>query len=237
MTPKLKAALLTALLLTAPPVLADTAAPLSPFRAIYTTEMDLGIALSGEAVRELRRDPDNLWHFSSEASAMMAGIREVSAFDYRNGETIRPFKYEYYRKVLGKSRRASLDFDWSAGKVTTVVKEQPWKMAIGPGTQDKLSYQLQMRLDLKAGLQTLSYQVADGGKLKTYSFAVTGQEQVETPYGTFQAVRVVRDRGKDADRQTLIWFAPELDYLIVRLQQTESDGKTYALLLKNLETP
>lgn len=236
MIPKLKAALLTALLLTGVPALADTAAPLSPFRAIYTTEMDLGISLSGEAVRELRRDPGDRWHFSSEASAMMAGIREVSEFDYADRKTIRPFRYDYHRKVLGKSRRASLDFDWAAGKVTTVVKDQPWKMTVGPGTQDKLSYQLQMRLDLKAGLQTLSYQVADGGKLKTYNFAVTGQEQVETPYGTFQAVRVVRDRGKDADRQTLIWFAPELDYLIVRLQQTESDGKTYALLLKNLET-
>ena len=48
----------------------------------------------------------------------------------------------------------------------------------------------------------------------------------------------MRDRGEDADREN-----PDLvcgqswDYLIVRLQQTESDGKTYALLLKNLETP
>jgi len=237
MTQSIKAALLFSLfLIGSSPVLAETA-HLPPFRAIYTSEMDLGISISGEAVRELQQKEDGHWQFSSAASAMMAGIQEVSEFDYAQGEQIRPLKYDYQRKVLGKSRRASLDFDWSAGKVTTVVKEQPWKMAIAPGIQDKLSYQLQMRLDLKAGLQKLSYQVADGGKLKSYNFVVTGEEQVATPYGRFNAVRVVRDRGKDADRETLIWFAPELDYLIVRLQQTESDGKTYALLLKNLETP
>jgi hypothetical protein len=236
MTLQFKATWLSALLLLGTPALADTD-PLPPFKAVYTTEFDLGISLSGEAVRELRQDTGGLWHFSSEASAMMAGIREASSFNYRSGEMIRPLKYDYYRKVLGKSRSAHIDFDWPAGKVTTVVKDKPWKMVIGPGTQDKLSYQLQMRLDLKAGQQSMSYQVADGGKLKTYAFAVTGEEEVKTPYGTFNTVRVMRDRGEDADRETLIWFAPELDYLIVRLQQTESDGKTYALLLKNLETP
>jgi hypothetical protein len=105
------------------------------------------------------------------------------------------------------------------------------------GTQDKLSYQLQLRLDLLAGKTDMTYAVADGGKLKEYRFKVTGEEQIDTPYGRYNAVRVMRDRGEDADRETLIWLAPELDYLIVRLEQTESDGKTYALLLKNLETP
>lgn len=235
MTLRFKTALLSALLLTGTPAFA-AADPLPPFKAVYTTEFDLGVSLSGEAVRELRREDNGRWHFTSEASAMMAGIREASEFDYRSGEMIRPFKYDYQRKVLGKSRRASIDFDWPAGKATNVVKDKPWKMAIDAGTQDKLSYQLQMRLDLKAGRQSMSYQVADGGKIKTYAFAVTGEEEVKTPYGTFNTVRVVRDRGEDSDRETLLWFAPELDYLIVRLQQTESDGKTYGLLLKNLET-
>lgn len=233
---KLKVALLSGLLLATNPAQAETD-PLPPFKATYSTEFDLGVSLSGEAVRELHREADGFWRFSSEASAMLAGIREVSRFDYHSGEMIQPLAYDYQRKVLGKSRRASLEFDWLTGKVTTVVKDTPWKMAVSTGTQDKLSYQLQMRLDLKAGQQRMSYQVADGGKLKTYDFTVTGEEEIKTPFGTFNTVRVMRDRGEDADRETLIWFAPELDYLIVRLQQTESDGKTYGLLLKNLETP
>jgi hypothetical protein len=168
---------------------------------------------------------------------MMAGISEVTRFNYQPTQPIQPLSYRYHRKVLGKSRKASIDFDWAKQSATTVVKDTPWKMQVPAGTQDKLSYQLQLRLDLLAGKTDMTYAVADGGKLKEYRFKVTGEEQIDTPYGRYNAVRVMRDRGEDADRETLIWLAPELDYLIVRLEQTESDGKTYALLLKNLETP
>jgi hypothetical protein len=236
MIPRLKPVLLSLLLLAGAAAQAQTD-PLPPFKAVYTSEFDLGISLSGEVVRQLRREADGRWLFSSEASALMAGIRETTAFDYHDGALIRPLEYDYQRKVLGKSRRASIDFDWSEGKATTVVKETPWKMSVDVGTQDKLSYQLQMRLDLKAGRREMTYRVADGGKLKTYAFAVTGEEPVETPLCTFDAIRVMRDRGEGSERETLIWFAPELDYLIVRLQQTEPDGKTYDLLLKGLAQP
>ncbi|PSL16861.1 uncharacterized protein DUF3108 [Marinobacterium halophilum] len=230
------ATVITGCLLSSLPAHADTA-QLNAFKAVYTTAFDMGISLNGEAVRQLQQSPDGNWRFSSEASAMMAGISEVTRFGYQPDTAVTPLSYRYHRKVLGKSRKASVDFDWSKQSVTTVVKDTPWKMQVPVGTQDKLSYQLQMRLDLLAGKTEMTYSVADGGKLKEYRFKVTGEEQVDTPYGRYNTVRVMRDRGEEADRETLIWLAPELDYLIVRLEQTESDGKTYALLLKNLETP
>ncbi len=229
------ATLLTGCLLGSLPAYAD-ASQLPAFKATYTTAFDMGISLSGEAVRQLQQTENGQWRFSSEAAAMMAGISEVTRFNYYPSEPIQPVSYRYHRKVLGKSRKASVDFDWDKLSVTTVVKDKPWKMQVPTGTQDKLSYQLQMRLDLLEGKTDMSYAVADGGKLKEYRFKVTGEEEVDTPYGRYNAVRVMRDRGEDANRETLIWLAPELDYLIVRLEQTESDGKTYALLLKNLET-
>ncbi len=228
--------------LLAQPVQADTGTtqngtPINSFKAVYTTAFDLGVSLSGEAVRELKPLENGDWSFTSEASSLMAGISEKTRFTYLPSEHIKPISYRYHRKVLGKSRKASIDFDWTNKRVTTIVKDQPWKMSIPEATQDKLSYQLQMRLDLMAGKTEMTYAVADGGKLKEYRFTVTGEETIETPFGTYNAVRVMRDRGANAERETLIWFAPELDYLIVRLEQTETDGKTYGLLLKNLETP
>ncbi|MBA4502542.1 DUF3108 domain-containing protein [Marinobacterium marinum] len=228
--------LLTGCLLASLPAHADTS-HLPAFKATYTTAFDMGISLSGEAVRELKQTEGGQWRFNSEASAMMAGISETTLFNYHPTEPIQPVSYRYHRKVLGKSRKANIDFDWASQSVTTVVKDTPWKMQVPAGTQDKLSYQLQLRLDLLAGKDSMTYSVADGGKLKEYQFKVTGEEEVVTPYGRYNAVRVMRDRGEDADRETLLWLAPDLDYLIIRLEQTESDGKTYALLLKNLETP
>ena len=50
-------------------------------------------------------------------------------------------------------------------------------------------------------------------------FKVEGNEQITTPAGSFNAVKVVRDRGEKSSRKTWIWFAPELDYMIVKIHQ------------------
>jgi len=205
-----------------------------PYRATYTNRVDAAISFSGEAIRELKQLNDQTWEISVEASAMMANIRESSQIKLENGQIL-PLQYDYKRRILTRNREAQLRFDWDAGHVTTDIDDKPWRMAIDPGIHDKLSYQLQMPFDLKAGLTTLEYLVADGGQKQVYRFQVTGEDEVETPAGTFTAVRVERDRGEDSDRETLIWFAPELDYLVVRLEQVEPNGNRFALLLKSVD--
>ncbi|WP_432473110.1 DUF3108 domain-containing protein [Amphritea sp. HPY] len=209
------------------------ATPLKPYRAVYASQWDLGISFSGDAVRELKQQGDN-WQLSISASAMIASIKESSSFSY-NGDNIQPSRYEYHRKVLGKKRDAILQFNWNKGSVLNDIAKKPWSMDIPAGTMDKLGYQLQLRLDLLANKPSLEYQVADGGRLKTYNFRKLGEETVKTRLGEFRAVKIQRDRGPGSKRQTYIWLAPELDYLIVKLHQTETDGKEYTLLLEKLE--
>ncbi|MFC6672589.1 DUF3108 domain-containing protein [Marinobacterium aestuariivivens] len=213
-----------------------TATELKPFRALYASKLDIGIPLEVEAVRELRQSPDGHWVMTSTADAGVAGVRESSRFQLDSNRIV-PQEYQYHRKVLGKSRDAVLSFDWARARVTNDVDDKPWQMEIPTGTLDKLSYQMQLRLDLPDGPRTLNYAVADGGSLKEYAFEVLGSERVSTPAGDFDAIKVQRDRGDDAKRETYIWFAPELDYMIVKLYQIESDGKEVQLLLKKVETP
>lgn len=207
---------------------------LEPYRATYINRVDASVSFSGEAVRQLKQLDPETWELSVEAAAMMANIQEVSRVKLSEGQLL-PLSYDYRRKILTRTRQAQLRFDWEAGQVTTDIDDKPWRMAIHPGVHDKLSYQLQMPNDLKNGLTQLEYTVADGGQLQTYVFQVTGEDQVETPAGTFTALRVERDRGEDSDRATLIWFAPELNYLVVRLEQVEPNGNRFALLLKSLD--
>ena len=207
---------------------------LEPYRATYTNRVDAAISFSGEATRELKQLDEQTWEVSVEASAMMANLLESSRIKLEDGQIL-PIQYDYKRKILTRNREAQLRFDWDAGHVTTDIDDKPWRMAIEPGIHDKLSYQLQMPFDLKAGLTTLEYVVADGGQKQVYRFQVTGEDEVETPAGTYTAVRVERDRGEGSDRETLIWFAPELDYLVVRLEQVEPNGNRFALLLKSVD--
>jgi len=207
--------------------------PLTAFRALYSAQTDLDMS-SAEASRELKPLADGQWEFNVKASALLVTQRERSRFHFANGG-IRPDSYRYLRELFGHQRRVDLTFDWRRQRVTTTVDEQPWQMPLALQTQDKLSYQLQMRLDLKRGLRQFSYPVADGGLLKTYRFEVIGQEHITTPYGEFDTLKVVRVRDGDEERVTHIWFAPALDFMVVRIYQSEADGKEYGLLLKQLE--
>ncbi|KGK42698.1 hypothetical protein LH51_05235 [Nitrincola sp. A-D6] len=215
------------------PVLASPV-ELKPYRAVYSNKVDATISISGEAIRELKQLEDGTWELSVEASAMMANIRETTRVTQRDNQLL-PLRYDYHRRILTRNRTAQLRFDWDAGYVTTDIDDKPWRMSIEPGVHDKLSYQLQMPADIAAGKTTLSYQVADGGRMQTYRFNVMGEDLVDTPAGQFNAIRVERDRGENSDRETLIWFAPELDYMIVRLEQIEPKGDRFTLLLKQAQ--
>ena len=216
-------------------VAADTTPPITPFKAIYTSEWDIGIALSGEVERSLSKTADGKWLFRTFANTMVASIDESSVVTFNNREVI-PLEYLYKKKVLGRKREAKLSFNWPEMSVKNNVDDKPWKMTIPAHTQDKLSYQLQMRIDLKSGKRgPFTYKIADGGRLKEYDFKVVGEEVIQSPLGKFETIKVEMDRGPNATRETFIWYAPALDFMIVKLKQTEADGKVYALHLKSME--
>ncbi len=206
---------------------------IAPFQAHYTAVFDAGFSMEGKAVRQLRRQDDQ-WLFTQDADTMVATVSESSHFLLNTGQLI-PQRYEYLRKVLGKKRHALLSFDWQQQQVINNVQDRPWKLAVEPGTLDKLNYQLQLRLDLLNNREPLEYRVADGGLIKNYRFRKDGEERLKTPIGTLSTVRIRRVR-EDDRKQTLIWFAPDLDYLIVKLAQVDKKGKEFTLLIDRLST-
>ncbi|WP_286238215.1 DUF3108 domain-containing protein [Neptuniibacter halophilus] len=206
---------------------------LAPFTASYEIDWDGSISLSGDTVRQLKQGPEQQWQFESKASAMFASIYESSRFTWHN-QIPQPLEYNFKRSVLGKKRLAEVHFDWQNSLVTNKVENKPWKMEISEGVQDKISYQLLLQQEVAAGKQDFNYSVADGGHLKEYRFKVDGREQIEAPIGSYEAIRVIRVRDEDSNRQTYIWFAPELDYQIIKLKQIEKKDKAYTLLLREL---
>lgn len=206
---------------------------LKPFSASYEINWKSGISLNGNTVRKLSKNENGDWDFESKASAMFASVFESTQFKWQNNQII-PLKYHFKQSVLGKKRIADVSFDWEQLKVTNTVDDKPWKMPISEGVQDKLSYQLLLQQDLARGLEEFNYSVADGGKLKQYKFVVDGKEIVEAPIGSYEAIRIKRLRDAKKNRETFIWFAPELDYQIIKLHQIEKKDKSYTLLLKEL---
>jgi hypothetical protein len=83
-----------------------------------------------------------------------------------------------------------------------------------------------MMLALGEGKTEVTFNIADGGKLKEYRFKVLGRETLELPAGRFDTVKITKLRDNKR-RETYIWCAPELNYLPVRIWQREKDEAVY----------
>lgn len=196
--------------------------------------------LLARMVRTLRANGDGTYTLESRSEAvgiaallLNDNITEHSVWDLADGRP-RSLHYEYHHSGRKKGdRHAVLDFDWRKGIVTNKINDDPWTMRVPTGTQDKLLYQYTLSRDLQQGTQipAYAYDVADGGELKSFRFERLGTEEIDTPIGRLQTVKLQRVHGS---RRTVIWCAATLDYNPVRIEQ-HKDGKVLTMEIRKIE--
>lgn len=198
------------------------------FKAKYEATL-AGISI--KATSQLNTLENGRRELRFSAKSWVADIEESSQFEWNPQGHLVPLHYEYHRTGFGRDRHAILSFDWSEFKVTNNVQNKPWKMDVPAGALDKLSAQLQLRQDLVNERSLSDYQIADGGKLKTYSYIVLGEEVIDTQLGKLNAVKIRREKTSTTKRSTTFWLAKDWDYLLVKLHRQEKDGKQYEIKL------
>ncbi|VXC67713.1 Dehydrogenase [Pseudomonas sp. 8Z] len=204
---------------------------LEPFSASYTADWKQ-LPVSGSAERTLEKVDGERWKLDFEASMLVAGLTEQSTFKLDNG-TLLPLSYRFDRSGLGKSKKVEQDFDWQQKQVIGSDRDNAVRLPLNRGLLDKSSYQIALQLDVADGKQSMSYQVVDGDEIETYDFRVLGEEVVRTRAGLIDAVKVERVRDPtQSSRKTILWFAKDWGYLLVRLHQVETDGKEYQIMLQ-----
>jgi len=127
-----------------------------------------------------------------------------------------------------------LKFDWQQMKVTNTINGDPWHMQIPDATLDKLSINLALMAHLSASETDISFPVADGGKLKTYDFKVIGKESIDTPLGQISTIKVSRNKRGRKGKQAMLWLAPDLGYLVVRIDKADKDNDIVTLKIQSL---
>jgi len=230
--------LVTALvLLTLPLWLAAQEIP--DFSANYAVKLN-GLQ-AGELKRSLVSNKDGTRTFSSETQAKGVFaffkpdlVKEVSIWQ-RESNTIRPNSYLYQRTGGKKEKYLSLDFDWQRNRVHIDDHKQPWTLDIQEKTLDKLVYQLSLMSDLSDDKTQFSYLIADGGKIKTYNIDILDTEVITTPLGKIEAIKLIRHRARSKGRQTILWCAPSLNYLPIKLEHTEKGGSVFTAVLRHLD--
>lgn len=205
---------------------------IKPFSASYTADWKQ-VPISGTAGRSLKAQDNGRWELDFEASMLVASLNERSTFRMEN-DAFLPLTYRFDRSGLGKGKQVELDFDWTEKQVLGNDRGNPVRVALNRGMLDKSTYQLALQHDVAAGKHSMSYQVVDGDEIETYDFRVLGEERVRTKAGLIDAIKVERVRDPtQSSRKTVLWFAKDWDYLLVRLHQVEKDGKEYQIMLKD----
>lgn len=197
-----------------------------------TYKLNVGPLTLGETTRKLYKNGDGNYIYESFSQAIGyaswftdSQLMEKSEW-VLNDKHLRPINYTYDRISSKRERHVKLKFDWNKMRVTNVINNDPWTMAIPDGTLDKLLYHLAVMYDLREGKSPLVYKVADGGTLKTVEFNNLGEETIKTKFGQLNTVKL-KLPGK---RDTTLWYAKELGYLPVRIVQ-EEDGRELDLKL------
>jgi hypothetical protein len=224
------------LLLTANQLMADEAHPLS-FQATYKLfSGGLEIAQMERTMSKSAGD-EYIYRSKTQTIGLVAVfhkdlIEEESRWKLVDGEVF-PVNYSYNRSKGKKNRKVNIFFDWDNNVMINEIRDQRLNMPLESGVLDKLLYQYALMRDVKNNNFPITYNIADGGKMKTYHFERLGDETIQTPLGNFNTVKIQSNESKD-DKKLVIWCAPELKYLPIKVEHTEEDGRVTTAVIQTL---
>ena len=200
-----------------------------------TLTMDLG-----DMEVWLEKTENNIWEMGSKVDGGRLFQREeISAFELNQNSLI-PLDHKRSMKILFRGTAKSfVHFDWENLTLDYQEGKNKGSITLIDGTLGPATAQLKMRLDIRsmdinALPESIKYFVYFRGEIKERTYLLKGFEDTETPLGTFNTLKVEREFLPEEDREQIYWFAPELDFSIVRILDT-NNGRTSDLLLKSLE--
>lgn len=182
-----------------------------------------------EVSRELKRLDDCNFSIHSYAENFLGHISENGQFRLDKNQQIKNEKYAYERNLLGKKTTEALNFDYAKDIARYQSGETERQVVLDKPYHSRISYQIQLQEDISQNKKQFNYPVIVRGRPKIYTFEKVGEEVLKIPLGDIKTIKVRRVR-EDSDRETAFWFAPELNYLLVKLWQREK-GEDFQITL------
>jgi len=184
----------------------------------------------GTAVRQLSYQVDGNVNYHYETYIewlIFSQTRSETSIVTINNNQVMPLHYKYSREGTGKDKYYEWRYDASKNLAKDVERKREHTIDFSDNLQDKLSYHLQHRLNLIADAKQESYiysVINTSGSIKDYIYQYDGEEELILPYGLVKTIRFKREI---KERMTYAWFAPELNYLLVKLYQVKAGNEQF----------
>jgi hypothetical protein len=203
---------------------------------VARTDAD-GTQWSGQALLSWKRN-EQAYQMRFEAGIKIVFARvnlAVLTSEGRLGNTgLAPVKMTEKRR--GRALTAT-HFDWPGNKVTFSASQNHY--ALLPGAQDKASVPLQLTAIARGDQAQLSGDidmfVGEDRWGSVYTFNVVGPEEIDTPLGRLQTVRVARPPKPGSYKTRLdIWLSPAHGWLPVQIRSSEANGAVTTQTVKHI---
>src|SRR5699024_1884227 len=166
-----------------------------------------------------------LFSFNQEAHFTSGSDCKVTPIDYK--ETTR-------RVFGGKEETQYLNFDWENQVARYQDNDEEKEFSLEEKLYDPISFFFEARCALIQGDKELAFPLIRKGDKKTQRYRVTGTETIETALGNYEALVVERQR-KSKKRQTRLYVAPELGYLLVKIEHRENRLLSVTAVLEKMD--
>ncbi len=219
---------------------AEAASGLVPFRARYSVEWH-GMN-AGTTTIELTPNSNGRYTYASGNQArgifrlaFPDVIRQTSVLEISNG-VVRPISFRADDGSRATDQDVTLDFDWEKSRVTGVAENRPVALELKPGTQDAMSIQLTLILELQAGRAPNLLWMADKDQIKDYIYQRDGEATLNTPLGAVPTV-IWSSHRPDSDRITRVWYAPSLGFTPLQAARTRGGKLEWTMKIQKLDRP
>jgi hypothetical protein len=209
---------------------------IEPFSAHYVAEWrDISVGVS-----DLKLERDSLpghyhyrWTISARGIFRLVYSSDVTQ-DSWFGTLDRHIRPEKYRAEQGSST-VSFDFDWDTGHARGSSEGKPVDLVLKPGTQDVMSIQVEVMLDLKNGTMPAVFSIIDKDQMKDFLYTREGTAKLRTAIGSLDTIVVASRRNRNDSRVLRMWFAPTLGFVPVQAERTRDDKLEFAMRIRSLK--
>ena len=190
--------------------------------------------VSMEGIRELiTHNEEGKRTIQFNAKFPLGRIKIISDFS-ETDSLITSTKYYVDVKWTLISDRRTLNFDQASGTLNSKGKFE-WSQALieNENVFDPLNVQIQIRKNVIAGLGEFSLMLPDlkTGAIEANNYKVVDNGNFEVDGTSYPCIIVERIRLQD-DRTTRYFLAPDLNYLIIKVEDQDQDGDTMLELKK-----
>lgn len=156
-----------------------------------------------------------------------------SVFELVDGR-VRPLEFWYEDGSRKGEDNVHIVFDWAAGEARTQSESGATTASLEPGTLDRGTMQVSIMLAMSKGEDVGPYSLIDEDGVLVYDYADEGTADAETGIGSIPT-QLLRQQRDGSSRSTVLWLAPSLSYLPVRMEQWRNGAPETVFVLESVE--